>query len=254
MSTYFEVSNVNKSFGGIHALKDCSFAIDRDKITCIVGPNGAGKTTVFNVVTGFLKVDTGQVSFKGENLTQMKRQARVERGIARTFQNLRLFNDLSVLDNVMVYMSDTEGNDAASPIFRPFRTSAVLKRKRERGLEILRQVGLLEKADDLASDMSYGQKKLLCIARVLATDAELLLLDEPTSGLAAGALDAMVELTAKLKDMGKTLLIVEHNTKIVRQIADDVLFFHRGTLMAQGTPDEIINNPDLGKIYFGDAH
>ncbi|MGH1354623.1 MAG: ABC transporter ATP-binding protein [Thalassovita sp.] len=252
--SYLETKNVNKRFGGIRALTDCNFAIEADKVTCVVGPNGAGKTTIFNVITGFLKPDTGTVTFKGEDLSELARHTRVDRGIARTFQNLRLFEELSVLDNVLVCLSDDGANDALTAVFRPFHSNAVLRRKKDKAMSLLEEVGLAHKADSLASDMSYGQKKLLCIARILATDAELLLLDEPTSGLAAGALDAMVALIAQLKASGKTLLVVEHNTRIVRQIADDVLFFHRGTLMAQGTPEAIIADPKLAEIYFGEEH
>lgn len=254
MMSYLKTQNISKRFGGIHALTDCSFDIDADKVTCVVGPNGAGKTTIFNVITGFLRPDTGHVIFKGNDLTQMSRHSRVEQGIARTFQNLRLFEELTALDNVLVCLNDGAANDALTAVFRPFHSHAVLRRKTEQAMALLEDVGLAHKADALASDMSYGQKKLLCIARILATDAEFLLLDEPTSGLAAGALDAMVALIAKLKASGKTLLVVEHNTRIVRQIADDVLFFHRGTLMAQGTPDDIIADPKLAEIYFGEEH
>jgi ABC-type branched-subunit amino acid transport system ATPase component len=250
---YLEVSNVSKRFGGIRALTDCNFTIEPDKVSCVVGPNGAGKTTIFNVITGFLRPDEGTVRFRDEDLSALGRRDRVRRGVARTFQDLRLFDELSVLDNVMVCLRDDAANDAMTALFRPFFTNAVLRRKRDAARALLEDVGLGHKETDLASNLSYGQRKLLCIARVLATDAELLLLDEPTSGLAAGALDAMVELIANLKASGKTLLVVEHNTRIVRQIADDVLFFHRGTLMAQGTPEDIISNPELAEIYFGEG-
>ncbi|PWV98821.1 branched-chain amino acid transport system ATP-binding protein [Hoeflea marina] len=249
--TYLNVSNVNKSFGGIRALTDCSFSIRPMETTCVVGPNGAGKTSIFNVITGFIPADTGRIEFKGRDITAESRHDRVEAGIARTFQNLRLFETMTLLDNVIVCLGDNGANDPLSAVFRPFHTQAVLRRKREAAMMLLEQVGLAHKAGDQAANISYGQKKLLCIARVLATGAELLLLDEPTSGLAAAALDNMVELIHALKNQQKTLLIVEHNTKIVKRIADEVLFFHRGTLLAKGKPDEIIANEDLGKIYFG---
>lgn len=253
---YLSVTNVNKKFGGIKALDDCSFEIERSRTSCVVGPNGAGKTSVFNVITGFIQPDSGSVRFKDADIMNVSRHGRVRLGIARTFQNLRLFEDLTTVDNVMVCLGDEAGNTVVSSIFRPFFTNAVLKQKKEQASQLLQEVGLGHKLDAKASDLSYGQKKLLCIARVLATGAELILLDEPTSGLAAGALDQMVEMIHKLKAQGKTLLVVEHNTKIVQRIADDVLFFHRGHLMAQGTPQEIIANEELGKIYFGkgDGH
>lgn len=248
---YFSVTNVTKRFGGLVALDDCSFEIEPFKISCVVGPNGAGKTSIFNVITGFIKADAGSVVFKGKDITAASRHARVECGIARTFQNLQLFEDLTALENVLVCLRDESGNDPLTAILRPLHTHAVLRRKEAEAAALLEEVGLGHKLDAPASSLSYGQKKLLCVARVLATGAELVLLDEPTSGLAAGALDAMVELIHKLKSQAKTLLIVEHNTQIVQRIADDVLFFHRGHLMARGTPAEIVGNEELGRIYFG---
>ncbi len=251
--TYFSVSNVTKRFGGLVALDDCSFAIEPLRISCVVGPNGAGKTSIFNVITGFIRPDTGSVVFKGEDITVSSRHERVGRGIARTFQNLQLFEELTALENVLVCLKDERGNDPLTAIFRPFHTNVVLRRKTAEAAALLEQVGLGHKIGALASSLSYGQKKLLCIARVLATNAELILLDEPTSGLAAGALDAMVDLIHKLKEQHKTLLVVEHNTQIVQRIADEVFFFHRGHLMAQGTPAEIVANKELGRIYFGNG-
>lgn len=252
--SFLDVVGVNKKFGGISALADCTFSIRAREISCIVGPNGAGKTSVFNIITGFITPDTGTIRFKGQDLTTASRHTRIESGIARTFQNLRLFEELSVMDNVLTCLADEAGNNPLTAIFRPFHTEAILRAKREKARAFIDTVGLSHKADDLAKNLSYGQKKLLCIARVLATDAELLLLDEPTSGLAAAALDAMVEMIHKLKASGKSLLIVEHNTQIVRRIADEVLFFHRGTLLAQGKTEEIVSDKELGRIYFGGGH
>ncbi|CAH1689670.1 Branched-chain amino acid transport system ATP-binding protein [Hyphomicrobiales bacterium] len=249
--TYLAVSHVTKKFGGLVALDDCSFTIEPGRTSCVVGPNGAGKTSIFNVVTGFIKADTGTVVFKDTDVTELSRHDRIRLGIARTFQNLRLFEELSALDNVLVCLADEAGNGPLVAMFRPFHTEAVLKRKKAEAAALLEEVGLGHKIDAPASSLSYGQKKLLCIARVLATRAELILLDEPTSGLAAGALDAMVAMIHALKARGRTLLVVEHNTRIVQRIADDVLFFHRGRLLAQGTPDEITSNEELGRIYFG---
>lgn len=251
---YLDVVDVSKRFGGISALADCSFSIRPLETSCVVGPNGAGKTSIFNVITGFIQPDTGRIVFKDVDLTARNRHERVKAGIARTFQNLRLFEELSVLDNVLTCLGDEAANNPLTAIFRPFHTNAVLRRKRDKARGFIEQVGLSHKEADLAKNLSYGQKKLLCIARVLATDAELLLLDEPTSGLAAAALDAMVELIHRLKEAKKTLLVVEHNTRIVRRIADEVLFFHRGALLSQGRPEDIIANEELGKIYFGEGH
>ena len=253
MTAYLEVAGLDHSFGGLHALQECSFTIEQGRITCLVGPNGAGKTTIFNAITGFLKPDEGHVSFRGRSLDGLRPQAIVHAGIARTFQNLRLFTDLSALDNVLVGITGQAGEEPLGAIFRPLHSARAQMRRRQEAIATLDHVGLADRAHDLVRNLSYGEQKLLTVARVLATGAELLLLDEPASGLSAGALDAVMGLLRRLQSDGKTLLVVEHNTRVVQQIADEVLFLHQGHLMAQGTPEQIISDPALAEIYFGGA-
>jgi branched-chain amino acid transport system ATP-binding protein len=251
MSEYLTASGLEVSFGGLRALQDCSFTVERGRITCLVGPNGAGKTTIFNVITGFLRPDAGTVSFQGKPLDGMKPQAIVAAGIARTFQNLRLFVDLTALDNVVVALPAQSGEEPFSAIFRPWHVARAQTRLRDEAMQILDHVGLAARAGDFVRNLSYGEQKLLTVARGLATGAELLLLDEPASGLSASALDQIMALLRRLQSEGKTLLVVEHNTRVVQQIADEVLFLHQGHLMARGTPGEIIGDPALAEIYFG---
>jgi ABC-type branched-subunit amino acid transport system ATPase component len=253
-SPLLAVDGVCKNFGGVRVLDKTTFSLAEGKVTCLVGPNGAGKTTAFDCITGFLTFEAGSIRMRGDDLTGVVRGEIVKRGIARSFQNLRLFDEMSVLDNVVVCLADESGNDPLTAIFRPFHSAAVLRRKRAHALAILEQVGLTHKAEDLVTQISYGQQKLLCIARVLATDAELLLLDEPTSGLSATALDNMVKVIAKLSESGKTLLVVEHNTRIVRDIADRIVFMHQGRVLAEGAPQEVLDRADLIEIYFGGGH
>lgn len=253
MTPYLQATGVEVSFGGLKALNDCSFTIQQGRITCLVGPNGAGKTTIFNVITGFLRPGTGSVSFKGQALDGWKPQAIVAAGIARTFQHLRLFIDLTAVDNVLASLPGQVGEEPVAAIFRPFHVGSAQRRRREEARAILDRVGLSARANDFVRNLSYGEQKLLIIARVLATGAELLLLDEPASGLSAGALEGVMTLLRRLQDDGKTLLVVEHNTRVVQRIADDVLFLHQGHLMAQGSPETIVNDPALAEIYFGGA-
>ena len=253
MTPYLQATGVEVSFGGLKALNDCSFTVQQGRITCLVGPNGAGKTTIFNVITGFLKPDTGTVSFKGQTLDGWKPQAIVAAGIARTFQNLRLFVDLTTVDNGLASLPSQSGEEPVAAIFRPFHVATAQRRRRTEAMAILERVGLAVRANDFVRNLSYGEQKLLIIARVLATGAELLLLDEPASGLSAGALEGVMTLLRRLQDDGKTLLVVEHNTRVVQKIADDVLFLHQGHLMAQGSPETIVNDPTLAEIYFGGA-
>ncbi|MEO9189907.1 MAG: ABC transporter ATP-binding protein [Acetobacteraceae bacterium] len=251
--SYLAVAGVAVNFGGLQALTDTSFMVEQGRITCLVGPNGAGKTTIFNVVTGFLRPAAGSVTFQGQPLVGLRPQAIVRAGIARTFQNLRLFVDLTALDNVVIALPAQFAEEPLGAIFRPLHTARMQARRREEARAVLAQVGLAERANEVVRNLSYGEQKLLTVARVLATGAELLLLDEPASGLAAGALDRVMALLRTLQDSGKTLLVVEHNTRVVQKIADEVLFLHQGQLLAQGAPDRIIADPKLAEIYFGGA-
>ena len=248
---YLEVAGVSKSFGGLQALNDCTFTVAHGEISCLVGPNGAGKTTVFNVITGFLRPETGTVTFQGHQLNGMPSRRVVDLGICRSFQNLRLFTDLSALDNVTVYLPSRTDENPFHPLLRPLRGSAERRRRREKAREILDEVGLPGRADDFVRNLSYGEQKLLCVARLLASGAELLLLDEPASGLASEALESMIALLLRLKERGKTFLVVEHNTRVVRRLADRVVFLHQGHVLAQGAPESIIADPALAEIYFG---
>jgi ABC-type branched-subunit amino acid transport system ATPase component len=251
MKDYLTVERVSKHFGGLQALQQSSFAIERHKTTCLVGPNGAGKTTLFNVITGFEQPDEGEIRLDGKRLNGLDPRQVIRAGIARTFQNLRVFEEMTAIDNVMVYLRDDEATGPLDALFRPFHTNAALRRKREAAVGHLAEVNLAHKANELARNLSFGQQKLLCIARALATGAELLLLDEPTSGLSQSALGAMVDTVQKLRAQGRTLLVVEHNTRIVRRIADEIVFLHEGRTVAQGEPEAIMSDPKLAEIYFG---
>ena len=253
MNAYLEVSGLRKRFDGLQALDGTTFAVEQGRITCLVGPNGAGKTTIFNIITGFLRPEQGSVAFRGHSLDGLRPQAIVAAGIARTFQNLRLFTDLTAMDNVLVGLGGQFGEEPLGAIFRPLYAARVQARRRSEAREWLAHVGLADRARERVRNLSYGEQKLLTVARVLATGAELLLLDEPASGLSAGALDQIMALLRRLQQEGKTLLVVEHNTRVVQQIADEVLFLHQGHLLAQGEPSAIIADPALAEIYFGGA-
>jgi ABC-type branched-subunit amino acid transport system ATPase component len=208
---------------------------------------------VFNVITGFIRPDSGCVHFRGKALNGMRSRHIVGLGVCRSFQNLRLFNDLSVLDNVTVYLPSRIDENPFRPLLRPMRTEVEGKRRIAEAMSVLEEVGLVHRASDIVRNLSYGEQKLLCVARLMASHAELLLLDEPTSGLSAQALENMIELVLRLRAMGRTFLVVEHNTGIVQRLADSVIFLHQGHVMAQGEPAAIIADPKLGEIYFGGA-
>lgn len=250
---YFQISNVTKRFGGLLAIRDCSFSIRSGLTTCLIGPNGAGKTTLFNLITGFLKPDTGTITFGGRSLIGQSPKAIVGAGIARSFQHLALFEELTVVENVMVALpgqpDEGPGGALLAVVLPRFR--AVRKGSRERAMELLSLVGLQHRANSVVGNLSYGEQKLLTIARVMATDARLMLLDEPASGLDEHALHNIVEVLAGIKATGRTLMVIEHNTGLVRKIADEVVFLHQGHVMAQGESEAIIRDPALTEIYFG---
>ncbi len=245
------VEGVSKRFGGLQALRDCSFAIEPGRITCMVGPNGAGKTTIFNVITGFVRCDTGRVTYGELALGGLHPSAVVAAGIARTFQNLRLFTELTALDNLLVAMPRQFGEEPFGALLRPLHTAREQRRRRAEAGAILAEVGLAHRGAERVRNLSYGEQKLLCIGRMLATGADLLLLDEPTSGLSGAALESVMALMRRLQRDGRSLLVVEHNTRVVQQIADDVLFLHQGHLLAQGPAERIVSDPALAEIYFG---
>ncbi len=251
--SYFSVSGLSKRFGGLQAVNDCSFEISKGIITCLIGPNGAGKTTIFNLLTGFYEPDAGKVEFQNKSLVGLPPQQIVGLGIARSFQNLRLFQESSALENVLVGLPrQADENPLTSllaPVLGRIRQSRADARKQ--ALQILDDVGLGDKADVITRNLPYGEQKLLCIARLLATGADLLMLDEPASGLDAEALDRVVDLLMKLKAQGKTIVVIEHNAGLVRKISDELLFLHQGQLIAKGDPEAIFSDPKLTEIYFG---
>jgi len=246
-----EIDHISKRFGGIVAVSDCTLSLSRGKVTGFIGPNGAGKTTVFNLVTNFFPPDSGAVRYKGKNITSRKPHLIPSLGIGRTFQNLRLFDRMTVMENVMVSRQNQIGESLTGLFIRPGKVEAEEKAGRARATAYLRFVGLGDKAEELAEDLSYAEQKLLSLARLLATEAEVLLLDEPMSGLDVVFMESIYPVLKELVNHGKTICIVEHNMDVIRAIVDDVVFLDQGRVLAKGSPDEIMNTPELTKLYFG---
>jgi ABC-type branched-subunit amino acid transport system ATPase component/ABC-type branched-subunit amino acid transport system permease subunit len=246
-----QVCNVSKSFGGIQALKDFSTTLERGKITSLIGPNGAGKTTAFNVITGFLAPDGGSVHLRGRDITGVKPHQVSGLGIARSFQNLRLFYQMSTLDNVMVAVPGQRAERLWRTLLRVGDCTREERETRRRALSILDAVGLKDKALALAESLSYAEEKLLAVARLLAMDAELLLLDEPGSGLDPASLEALFTMIRGLARSGKTICIVEHNLDVIKELSDKVVFLDEGRALAEGPPQAILQNRELAERYFG---
>ncbi len=235
-----EIEGLRKAFGGNVVIPGLDLTLPAHEATALIGPNGAGKTTIFNLVTGYLRPDDGHIRYRGEPIGGHSPETVFGRGIARTFQELRLFEGMTVLDNVLV------GRERRPGSWRRTKENTDVAR------ESLAKFGLDGKRAALARDLSYAEQKFLSLARVLGTGAELLLLDEPTSGLDGRSLDLVMEMIPRFGAEGRTVLIIEHNLDVVRAIADRVVFLESGRAIASGRCEELFARPDLADIYFGD--
>jgi ABC-type branched-subunit amino acid transport system ATPase component len=247
-----EVENVSKWFGGLQAVKNATFGVPAGQVMGLVGPNGAGKTTLFNMITGTLSTDQGSVTFDGADITSVTAQQRVGAGIGRTFQDVRLLPRLSVVDNVCVGIQQQAGERMRRVFFQPWKVVAEERRTVDLAHHYLDFVGIGDSArNQSAGALSYGEQKLVSIARVLATDARLLLLDEPTSGLDEGSLEQFRQVLAKVVAQGRTVLLVEHNMLLVRELCDQAVFLGAGEVLAVDTPDRLMESEALRDAYFG---
>ncbi len=249
----FEAKDVCKYFGGLKAVNHVSFKIESDKISGFIGPNGAGKTTLFNTMTGFLKVDNGRCFFKSSDITNWLPHRIMRKGIGRSWQQVRLFDELTVLENVLVALPKSAGDNPISAIAPWLNTPARRRSDIEKAKSYLEFVGAVDAADKKIGDISYPEQKLVSIARLLATEAEFLLLDEPMSGLDMMVLEnTLVPLVHKLATQeGKTICIIEHSIDIIKKLCNWLFFLSNGQLIAQGKPQELLENPELALIYFG---
>jgi branched-chain amino acid transport system permease protein len=245
-----QVRGLTKSFGGIRAVEGLDLSLERGQITGLIGPNGAGKTTVFNLLTGALRPDNGTVLLGGRDITGLPPHRITRAGMVRSFQDVRTFPRLSVLENVMMGVTGQRG-ERMSVVLSPVPLGPGDRRTRERALEWLDFVGLAQRAHEPAGSLAFGEQKLVALARVLATDAEVLLLDEPASGIDRRWSDHMIEHIARLPEAGRTVCIVEHNLHVVQQLAHKICFMHEGSVTAEGTMAELSQQERLQEAYFG---
>ncbi len=246
-----KLTSLSKSFGGLHVLQDVNFTVPQGSIYGLIGPNGAGKTTVFNLITGLLPPSGGNIEFDGKGLLGVKPHEITRRGIARTFQNIRIFKEMSLLENVVVGAHrhlhyGFAGLLTASPAFRKAEREA-----RDRAMELLSWVRLDGKADDLADNLSYGDQRKLELARALATDPKLLLLDEPVAGMNTGEKVELMAEIQNIKARGYTIFMIEHDMRFVMGLCERISVLNFGRIIAEGTPDEIRNNPQVIEAYLG---
>ena len=248
-----KIEGIHKRFGGLHALNDVGLTINRGEIYGLIGPNGAGKTTLFNVLTGLYQPDEGKFTFNGQDLFRQKPHVVVKAGIARTFQNIRLFGEMTALENVMVGRHVRTKAGVFGAILRTAAQRAEEAAIKRRAEELLRYVGIAHRAGDLARHLSYGDQRRLEIARALATHPKLLLLDEPAAGMNPNETGELMD-TIRLvrKEYQVTILLIEHDMKLVQGICEYLYVLNFGRLLAEGTPDKVLNDPAVVKAYLGD--
>ena len=253
MSTVLELKNVNKAFGGVQAVHDMSFVINRGELAGLIGPNGAGKTTIFNLITGVYDVTSGDIEFKGNNINKLKTFQVISLGIARTFQNLRLFAASSVLENVMTAAQQHYKYNFFEAVSHLGRWKSKESATRKESMELLERVGLADRADQAAGTLPYGLQRRLEIARAISLKPELLLLDEPAAGMNAEEVEQLNHLITDIhKDFNHTILLIEHHMDMVMEICPHIVCMNFGAKIAEGTPEEIQSHPDVLKAYLGE--
>ncbi|WP_307862029.1 ABC transporter ATP-binding protein [Nocardioides sp. SYSU D00065] len=246
-----EVENLTLKFGGLTALDDVSFHINEGEILGLIGPNGAGKTTCFNAITGVYKPTSGTIRFKGESLAGKKRFQITQAGIARTFQNIRLFPTMTALENVLVGTDAQHSTGIFSALFRLPKHRREEAEGHDRAMELLRFMGIQRHADELAANLSYGDQRRLEIARAMATNPKLICLDEPAAGFNPEEKRVLMDLIRKVRDQGYTVLLIEHDMRLVMGVTDRIVVLEFGKLIAEGSPAEIRDNPAVIAAYLG---
>ena len=252
--TVLKIENLGISFGGLKAVQDLNLEIKEKQLYGLVGPNGAGKTTVFNMLTGVYKPTTGKFFLDGEDLTGKSQEKINQKGIARTFQNIRLFNNMTVIRNVLVGLHNQPEFKCGfiTSVLRLPRHFKVEKAMRERAKEILSIVGLLEERNNLSCNLPYGKQRKLEIARALATNPKLLCLDEPAAGMNPNETADLMKIVRRIRDeYNVTILLIEHDMKFVSGVCDEITVLNFGTVLAQGTPEVALNDPEVIKAYIG---
>ncbi len=250
-----EVRSVSKRFGGVQALKQVTFSVERGQIVGLIGPNGAGKTSFFNCVTGLVPIDEGQILFDdgSETLNGLPAHRVLEKGVARTFQNLRIFRNMTVLENVAVgFHARTRSGlwdaFARTPFFREEE-----KHIRQKSLEFLKFIGLEGLDGEVAGNLSYGSQKRVEIARALASDPKLLLLDEPVAGMNPSEKEELSSLVRRIRERGVAVLLIEHDMRVVMPLSEKVVVMDEGMMIAEGPPQKIKNDARVVRAYLGEA-
>ena len=251
MTAILETKGIGIHFGGLRAVDDVSFTAEQGQITAIIGPNGAGKTTLFNLIAGFYTPTEGRVYFEGKDITGVKTFRRTDMGLTRTFQNINLFKDLSVMDNVLVGLHCKTKCDPISAMLTLPNQRREEKKSREQVMETLTFLGLDHVANEKAGSLSYGMQKNLEIARAMVSHPKVILLDEPASGLNTSDLDSLSRRVVDIRNSGITVVLIEHKMDVVMTISDKIIVLNFGKKIADGTPDEVSHDQGVIEAYLG---
>lgn len=246
-----EIRGLDKSFGGIVVADAIDLTMPAGRILGLIGPNGAGKTSLFNLVSGVFPPDTGRVTLDGRPLDGLAVSERARLGLSRTWQHVRLFPSLSVIDNLVIGARDYPGDRLINVVFRPGAVNAAARAARDKGLELLRRMRLADTAEKAIGDLPYGQQKLVGVARALMNDARCLLLDEPMAGVEGQAYETMQNVVREVAASGVAVCVVEHNVAFVRDLCDDAVFMFQGKILARGSVADLTADPRLTELYFG---
>ena len=246
-----EVKGITKVFGGLVALENVEFKVNQGEIVSIIGPNGAGKTTIFNMLTGVYKVNDGTIEFEGKEIHNKAPRDIVKAGIARTFQNIRLFPTMRVIENVLVGEHINTEYNFLDLMFKTRKYKEAEKQAAERAIALLESLDLGDQIDNYAKNLPYGMQRKLEIARAIATKAKLIILDEPAAGMNPQESEELMNFILKLRDMGQTILLIEHDMSVVMNISDRIYVIDHGRKIAEGLPAEIARNEQVVREYLG---